>query len=123
MTRYTAIILLLGVALAGGCKSQDGARKDDSNKAYVPPPPPPPSQADATPAPADDRVDEDASLAQCVRECVQQSQMNAESPESIRAGCVSRCTEQCVSACIERADRRGGKDDKTATVCQKSCVL
>ena len=107
--------------LAGGCKGTDRARTDETSKAYQPPPPRPRTRPDAAPPRAADRIDPDEGLTPCVRECVRQSQMRAESPESIRRGCERRCTEQCVTACVERADRRGEKDEGTEGACRVSC--
>lgn len=130
MNKLAAVFFSLALvgAVVGGCKSSDGARKSDTNKAYEPPPrapqPGPPDAAPPpTPEPAAAATADDASLVECVRTCVAESQMRAESPEAIRAGCVQSCSETCTRTCVERAELRGQLDDGTAEACKKSCTL
>ena len=133
MSKLAAVGLLLalgGVAFVG-CKSQDGARKGDPSTGGDPfavRPSTSPDAAtgqkrtwvdgDAAPTPDEERAAEVAGHAQCVSACVEQNQMRAEAPESIRAGCEQSCTETCMTACIGANDQ----DEGVAAACKQRCT-
>jgi hypothetical protein len=116
------LTVVVSVGLAFGC-GQDTKRKDETKKAYEPPPQERKPMAPPADAAGRNVHEDEPSLVECVRECVQSSQMRAESPESIRAGCVQSCTEECVNKCVERAGTRGEAGDDTKSECEKSCKL
>jgi hypothetical protein len=96
---------------------------------YVPEPLPAgddaaPSSAQPTRAPADaggGLLGEDHTVVECVKACVQDRQMRAESIESIRAGCVRQCERRCRQRCIERSKQRGLSTKGLRGACTNTC--